>query len=278
MSRIFSPVLQLEDVTVDYIGNATGHPALDRISLVVEQGTWVAVAGDNGSGKSTLAKAAAGLSPLTDGKVITADGIRVHMVMQHPEIQILGETVYEEIWLSLPEDSPAAVTEREAQMKRYLRESGLQHVPLHTPVRLLSGGQKQLLNIACCLAAGADVLLFDESLSMLDPSSRSLVLEAASRLHAKGTTILWISHRMEELVYADRILLLEEGRLAYDGTPVDFFYGNAVTGQLSPCESFGLEPPLTVQTVKELHKYGVDWPERPLTPDQLAKAVNLLCR
>lgn len=277
MTAISQPVIQLERVTVDYLGGVSERPALDQISLELAKGSWTAVIGNNGSGKSTLTKVMAGLSPISEGRLIVAQGHSVHMVLQNPETQILGETIDEEMHLSMRDTQDRTLAERESNMLRLLNEVGLS-LPPDAPVKSLSGGQKQLLNMACCLAAGADVILFDEATSMLDPNSREAVLEATAKLQRSGHTIVWVTHRMEELCFVQRVLLLDQGRIAFDGTCEQFFYGKGLSDEPSPCERFGFEPPYAVQVARALHRLGHELPVRPLFPQQLSQAVVSLCR
>lgn len=277
MTPISQTVFTLEQVTVDYLGGTSERPALQQVSLELAKGSWTAVIGDNGSGKSTLSKVLAGLSPISEGRLVVTEGHSVHMVLQNPETQILGETMAEEMNLSMRDAHDWSIADQESKMLKLLNEVGLS-APLDTPIRTLSGGQKQLLNMACCLAAGADSILFDEATSMLDPNSRHAVLEAAAKLQRSGHTIVWVTHRMEELCYSDRVLLLDQGNLAFEGTCEQFFYGEDLSDVPSPCVRFGFEPPYVVQVAQALHKLGHELPNRPLFPHQLSQAVMTLCQ
>jgi energy-coupling factor transport system ATP-binding protein len=270
--------IQLRDVTVDYIGSTSAHPALDKLSLEIAQGSWTAIVGDNGSGKSTLAKILAGISPITEGRITFYDNLKLHMVLQNPETQLIGETILEELTLSLRSRSLTNPADERAYISDLLYHLGLS-LPLDTRVKHLSGGQKQLLHIACCLAAGAHTILFDEATSMLDPASRKVVLETTAKLHQSGATILWITHRTEELCFANRVILLDQGRVAYDGPVEDFFYEQSSNGfdSASVCEQYGFEPPYTVSVARALQKLGHALPVRPLFATQLRQAVVSLC-
>lgn len=261
---------RLDRASVDYIDGRSGRYALREVSCGIARGSWTCVAGGNGSGKSTLAKVLAGALPLTSGTLERSG--TPHLVLQQPESQLLGSTVEEELAVSLREPpDPAAWP---SMLRRLLRQAGL-HAAADAEVRYLSGGQKQLLNIASCLAADADAIVFDEATSMLDPGSRQAVLETAVRLHRAGKTIVWVTHRMEELCYGERVLVLEEGRLVYDGSPDQFFYERTESG--TPCERCGFEPPYVVRVAQQLHRRNALLAERPLFPSQLARAVEQLC-
>jgi energy-coupling factor transport system ATP-binding protein len=275
MSDFFPSLFTLECVTVEYIGSDSTHPALDRLSLEIGRGSWTAIVGDNGSGKSTLAKVLAGMIPITEGRLKVTDNRRLYMVLQNPETQILGETILEEMQLSLTKRSFTNSIEQKNYISHILHELGLT-LSLNTNVMQLSGGQKQLLNMACCMAAGAEAILFDEAASMLDPASRKRLLEAAVKLHQSGKTILWITHRMEELCYAERVVLMKQGQVAFNGEVQSFFYGPD-SDSSSLCEQFGFEPPYVVKIARELQRLGHDLPIRPLFADQLCQAVVTLC-
>jgi energy-coupling factor transport system ATP-binding protein len=261
-------------VTYD-TGQDDSPSALRDVSFSIPYGSWTAIVGSNGSGKSTLAKAAAGLYPLSSGELIRGKDLRSYIVLQHPDSQMIGETVLEEISLCLPGYSSPA--EGMQQVQRLVERVGLK-VSLHRPTHTLSGGQKQLLNLASCLAAGANLVILDEVTAMLDPASRVQVMEAVQRIHSEGTAILWITHRPEELGYAERVLQLEQGQLVFDGSSRDFFYGSEGSDQ-APCERLGMELPYTVQVVKQLERKGYSLPERPIHPHELTQAVRIAaCR
>jgi energy-coupling factor transport system ATP-binding protein len=271
----FHPVFTLEQVTVDYVDSNSPRSALNNLSLTIDRGAWVSIAGRNGGGKSTLVKVLAGLLPVSSGMFHRSPEAAVHLVMQNPETQLLGETIYEELYLSMRQQPDT--TDLEDELWQLLDRVGM-HVPLHQPIRSLSGGQKQLLNMAGCLAGGADVIVFDEVTSMLDPDSRRTVLEAAAALHRSGHTVVWVTHRMEELAGADRIVVLDEGAVVFDGTPGRFFYGQAESStSLSHCELLGFEPPYVVQVSAALREMGHKLDSQPLSPQLLCQAVSRLC-
>ncbi|WP_274365759.1 energy-coupling factor ABC transporter ATP-binding protein [Paenibacillus thermotolerans] len=269
MGKQIPHAISLENAAVRYLHGSSERPAaIEGISIHIREGSWTAVVGNNGSGKSTLSLVLSGMIPLSEGRRIVAAGQTVHMVMQNPETQILGETVYEEIQL-------CAAGMSAADMSALLREVGLS-VPSDMPIKQLSGGQKQLLNIACCLAAGASCIVFDEATSMLDPASRQSVLEATAKLNRLGRTVLWVTHRMEELHYADRIIALGEGRIVFDGTCEAFFYGEADAARTGACERLGFEPPYVVRAARALQARGIRLPALPLSPNQFSEAVMRL--
>jgi energy-coupling factor transport system ATP-binding protein len=251
--------------------------ALQGVSLDVERGSWTSIVGVNGSGKSTLAKVIAGLCVPNDGHMRQAEDIRVHIVLQNPDTQILGHTIQEEIKLSFREEIQASKQER-PDIRSILDEVGLS-LALETLTSELSGGEKQLLNIAACMAAGANVLVLDEVTSMLDYASRDLVIQAIQKLSRKGATIIWCTHRSEEISYSEQVIVLEKGCIAYSGSSRQFLYGNSSeVDSSSPCERWGMELPYVVQVVKQLEKRGYSLITQPLLPQELSEAIQFRCQ
>jgi energy-coupling factor transport system ATP-binding protein len=269
-----STVISIEHLFVAYGGTDLKRLALQGVSFDLIKGSWTSIVGANGSGKSTLAKVIAGLCEPTEGRMMKAKDTRVHIVLQNPETQILGDTVYEEINLSL-RDSIMTDPNRRNTIRSILDEVGLP-LTLDTPTNRLSGGEKQLLNIAASVAAGATLFVLDEVTSMLDYASRDQVIQVIQKLNVRGATILWLTHRSEELVLADRVILLEKGRISYDGSTRHFLYGESYA-VASPCEHWGMELPYVVQVVKQLEKRGYSLPVPPLFPYELSEAIKERC-
>lgn len=265
--------IELNQVTV-YLPGQSG-PVLHKLDLAVRQGEWLAVVGRNGCGKSVLARLLAGLDGRYDGEIRrSAEGTAVGLVMQNPEAQLVGETVWEDMIFGL-ECRGVDAGEIPRQAKTALEEAGLAGLE-ERPVRSLSGGQKQLLALAGALAAGPLVLVADEATSMLDPGARERFLHILRQLHRQGTAIVMITQLLEETAYADRLVALAAGRMVYDGDVRPFFYGEALGEPHTPCQGTGLLPPYTVEVVRELQTRGLLLAERPLTPQELEKAVAQL--
>lgn len=272
MWETMSSEICLKQVSVAFTTNDGIRPVLLNLDLQIATGEWVAVVGQNSSGKSTLARVLAGLCPVSRGSVqcgAPGEAAAVQMVFQNPEAQIVGETVYEDVCFGL-ENRAVDPAEMPARVESALRQVGLVE-KWHVPVQKLSGGQKQLLAIAGCLAMEASVLVFDEATAMLDPSSRERVLQVVQHLHQQGKTILWITQWMEELAYADRVLAIDGGKIAYDGNNRDFFHGVEET---SPCERLGFVLPYAVQVARGLQEQGIALQARPILPNELSKAVS----
>jgi len=253
------PLIEFNHVTYRYPGsNPTSPPALNDISIQIEQGEWVAIVGANGSGKTTFARHCNALLLPTQGQV-SIDGkntaqaahlpqirARIGMVFQNPEDQIVA-TLIEEDTAFGPENlavPPAEIRERVqtalATVKMYDKRD--------RPPHLLSAGQKQRVALAGVLAMQPECVIFDESTAMLDPRGRLDVLAEMQSLHERGITVLFITHFMEEAARADRVIVLNCGDMVFDGTPRDLF---ADQGLLIRC---GLEPPSTVLLLNEIRK------------------------
>ncbi|ASS77257.1 hypothetical protein CIG75_16135 [Tumebacillus algifaecis] len=260
--------LILSDVSVAFATSKGVHSVLEDINLTIEQGEWIAIIGQNGSGKSTLAKVLSRLCPISRGELNVIPA-RVQMVFQNPEAQIVGETVYEDVCFGM-ENAAVPPAEMPERARVALEKVGLAHL-IDQSVSTLSGGQKQLLGIAGCLAMEAEMIVFDECTAMLDPASREMVLSVARDLQRQGKTLIWITQWMEELADADRVLAFSEGKTRFDGTAQAFFYDGI-------CQSLGFVPPYAVQVAQHLLGQGVALAGRPLTASELSEAVGALCQ
>ncbi|MCF7754745.1 ATP-binding cassette domain-containing protein [Paenibacillus xylanexedens] len=273
------PIITLEDIRVHYASEGSQvRKALDGVSLTLHQGEWISIVGANGSGKSTLAGLLIGFIPLSGGVRNISDELTVRGVLQQPDAQVLGDTIEEEFHFAL---SPLmeSVEEQLERRQDALHTVGLQYPP-EKAISQLSGGQKQLLNIAVALAAKPDILILDEPTAMLDPGARDRIEAIVQKITQRGTTVIWITHHLEEATLCDRIIAMEKGRCVYDGEPESFFYETELNEkatrkneQLSPCERIGLDPPFTVKTALLLKQKGMMPEAMPLRPEQLAKEV-----
>jgi len=227
-------LIEVEDLEHCYSpGSPHSTKALERISFTVEEGEYVALVGPNGSGKSTLAFHLNGLLQPTAGRVLI-DGndtkcpsdlpaIRrtVAMVFQKPEEQIVALTVEEDTAFG-PENLALGREEIRRRVSRSLSTVGLAGYELRSPHKL-SAGQKQRLAIAGALALEPRAIVFDEATSMLDPRGRRETLALMRELNRRGTTIVHITHRMEEVVEAERVVVLDSGRIQFDGASEELF-------------------------------------------------------
>ncbi|MDF2959563.1 MAG: hypothetical protein K0S39_1298 [Paenibacillus sp.] len=267
-------LIKLDSVSYAYPSFEGAEAILKNINLTIRRGEWVAIAGTNGSGKSTLAKLIAKLYPASSGEVrLTIPEMPpVQLVFQNPDMQVIGETVYEDLCFGMEN---YGVTDAEMQQRadEALEKVGLTTMA-DTPVSQLSGGQKQLLAVAACLCVNPAVILFDEATSMLDPMSRQTIIKAAQKLHQEGKTIVWITQWLDELAWANRVIALDQGRIAFEGSAQDFFYSKDGHNK-SFCDRLGFAPPYTVQVALSLINKGFKLDPLPLTPAELGKSVSV---
>ena len=259
-------------------GSGEEKAALNGLSLSIAEGSFVAILGHNGSGKSTLAKLMGGVLLPSDGSV-TVDGIdtkdeqrlmelrrRVGMVFQNPDNQIVANVVEEDVAFA-PENLGVPSAEIRTRVDEALTAVGMSEHALRAP-HLLSGGQKQRLAIAGVLAMEPRYIILDEVTAMLDPVGRQEVLDTVHRLHReRGMTVLLITHHMREAQAAERVLVLNDGRLAMDGTPQEIF------SQVERLRSFGLDVPATVELCSRLRQEGWALPPDILGMDACAEAI-----
>ena len=274
-------MLQTEDLTYSYpAGEENEQPtlALDGVTLAIERGSFTVVLGHNGSGKSTLAKTFNAVLLPTGGKVYV-DGMdtadekllleirrRVGMVFQNPDNQIVANVVEEDVAFA-PENLGVPTDEIRKRVDDALRTVGMEQFARHAP-HLLSGGQKQRIAIAGVLAMRPQCIVLDEATAMLDPIGRSEVLSTIERLNrGEGITVVLITHHMNEAVNADRVIVMNDGRVAMDGAPREVF------AQVEKLRSLGLTVPDTVELLYELRQEGFDLPLTALTVDECADAV-----
>lgn len=253
--------------------------SLDGISLTVDKGELVAVLGHNGCGKTTLARHLNALLPVQEGELTVAgcdarDENRVWqirkscgMVFQNPDNQFVSSFVEEDIAFG-PRNFGADEADIPEKVRSALAAVGMAGFERRSP-QLLSGGQKQRIAIAGVLATDPDIMVFDEVTSMLDPQGRQEVLDTIKRLHAVGKTIVMISHYIEEAVFADRVVLVHDGRKLAEGAPRDMLT------DLELLRRTGLTPPLSVQVYYDLLDAGVKLDLCPLTIEEL---VDEICR
>lgn len=262
----------------DGIASSQPDRVLNQVRLAIGEGEWLTIVGKNGSGKSTLAKILSCRYPVHEGEVRCALNSlsAIQLIMQNPEAQLVGETIYEDVCFGL-EQSGLSMEEVDGRARHALAIVGLAD-RASDPTDWLSGGQKQLLALAGALAQDADVFIFDEATSMLDPSAREMILHQARSLRQAGKTVVWITQLMDELGETDRVVVLEQGGISFEADKETFFYSDYRSG-MSPCAYYGFEPPYAVQVAHRLRELDVDLPGCPITPEQLALAVGeLRCR
>ena len=252
--------------------------ALDHVDLNVEEGQFIAILGHNGSGKSTLAKHINALLAATEG-TIWVDGMDVSeeenvipvrkaagMVFQNPDNQIIANIVEEDVAFG-PENIGVPTEEIWERVDKSLNAVRMTKYRNHSPNKL-SGGQKQRVAIAGVMAMEPKCIVFDEPTAMLDPNGRKDVLKAAHELNkTKGVTVLLITHYMEEVVDADYVYVMENGKIIMDGTPREIF------SRVEELKEHRLDVPQMTLLAHELRKSGLPIPKGILTREELVDAL-----
>ena len=282
-------IIKAKDLVHEYIrrdeeGNVESiQTALDKVSLDVKKGDFIAVLGHNGSGKSTLAKHINAILEPTEGS-LWVDGFdttdekniwdirqRAGMVFQNPDNQIIASVVEEDVGFG-PENIGMPTDEIWHRVEESLEAVGMLKYREHSPNKL-SGGQKQRVAIAGVMAMQPECIVLDEPTAMLDPVGRKEVLEAVHALNReKGVTIILITHYMEEVVEADHVYVMDSGKVVMQGTPRSIF------SQVERLKEYRLDVPQITLLAYELKKAGLDIPDGILTREELTEALKKLCQ
>lgn len=254
--------------------------AINDLDLSVQKGEFIAILGRNGSGKSSLAKHINGLLMPTEGAVYvkgmdTRDRSQIlkirqsaGIVFQNPDNQIVGTIVEEDVAFG-PENMGKPMEDIWRRVTKALSDVGMLAYKESSPNRL-SGGQKQRIAIAGIMAMEPECIVLDEPTAMLDPQGRQHVLSLVKELNReKKITILMVTHHMEEVLLADRIIVMSEGKIVSDGTPKEVF------SKVEMLKSLGLEVPYAAELAYELRKEGVPLSEEIITKEEL---VEELCQ
>lgn len=266
--------LRMSGVSV-YAEKAAGEPVpiLEEIDFTLRPGEWVNLVGVNGCGKTTLARLLAGLhvegayGEMSRG---FAGEFASPVVLQRPESQLFGETPREEVVFALEwrETEPERIL---LESERILQSLGLLDLA-DRRWEELSGGQKQLAAVAAAIAVKSALLVFDEATSMLDDANRQRILDLARDRHRRGTAIVWVTQRLEEIGPNDRTVALADGRIRFDGDGRSFFYGEG--SGVSPCEASGLRLPYLASLALELKRSGRLADPLPLTEKEWDEIVG----
>ena len=277
-------MIKAENVKFDYIRRDENdevvsiETAIDDVSFQVKPGDFVAILGHNGSGKSTLAKHINALLIPEEGTIFV-DGIdtseeemkweirqRVGMVFQNPDNQIVQNIVEDDVGFG-PENLGVPTRKIWSRVEEALSKVGMLKERKSSP-NMLSGGQKQRVAIAGILAMKPKCIVLDEATAMLDPVGRKEVLQAVRELNEKeNITILWITHHMEEVIHADQVMVMDQGKIVLCGTPRQIF------SRVELLKKLHLDVPQVTLLAYELRKKGLPIPEDILTVDEMVDAV-----
>lgn len=278
-------IIKTKNLTFEYIrrddeGNVEGiTTAIDDVSLDIQQGDFIAILGHNGSGKSTLAKHMNAILYPTEGTV-WVDGKdtsdeknlwevrqKAGMVFQNPDNQIIGQIVEEDVGFG-PENLGVPTKEIWERVEESLKAVGMYEFRKYSPNKL-SGGQKQRVSIAGVIAMHPKCIVLDEPTAMLDPNGRKEVIRAVRALNdVENITVILITHYMEEIIHANKVFVMDKGKIAMKGTPRELF------SQVEKLKQLRLDVPQVTLLAYELKKSGVPLPDGILTKEELIKALG----
>lgn len=278
-------VIESKNLSFDYIrrdenGNVEGITrAVDNVSMSVEQGDFIAILGHNGSGKSTFAKHLNAILHPTEGTVYVGGkdtrkeeniwDVRqtAGMVFQNPDNQIIGQVVEEDVGFG-PENLGIPTKEIWERVEESLKAVGMYEYRKHSPNKL-SGGQKQRVSIAGVIAMHPKCIVMDEPTAMLDPTGRKEVIRAARALNdVERVTIILITHYMEEVIYADKVFVMDKGAIVLSGTPKEVF------SHVEELKELRLDVPQVTMLAHELKKQGLPLPDGILTIDEFVAEMK----
>lgn len=287
-------IIKIKDLVHNYKkhdeeGNVIGETtAVDNVDMNIEKGSFVAILGHNGSGKSTLAKHLNAILYPTEG-AIWVDGKKTDeeenlwdvrqtagMVFQNPDNQIIGQVVEEDVGFG-PENLGVETSEIWERVEESLKAVGMYEFRKYSPNKL-SGGQKQRVSIAGVIAMHPKCIILDEPTAMLDPQGRKEVIRAVRALNdVEKITIILITHYMEEVIYADRVYVMDQGKVKLQGSPKEVF------SQVDKLKEMRLDVPQVTLLAHELQKEGIPLPDGILTKEELAEELikyreGLMCQ
>ena len=284
MDMIKVDKLSFEYIRRDENGNVESiHKAIDQVDLNVKKGDFIAILGANGSGKSTLAKHMNAILFPTEGSV-WVNGLNTSeeknlwdirqsagMVFQNPDNQIIATVVEEDVGFG-PENLGIPTDEIWQRVEKSLEAVGMLEYR-HLSPNKLSGGQKQRVAIAGIMAMKPECIVLDEPTAMLDPNGRKEVIATVRELNkTENVTVLLITHHMDEVIYADRVFVMEQGHVVMEGTPREIF------SQVEEIKKYRMDVPQVTELAYELSKAGYDIPAGLLTVEELVDAIEALKR
>lgn len=276
-------IINISNVTFEYTDNDNVSTVLDNLSLSIEKGSFTVILGHNGSGKSTLAKLITGLLKPDFGKIMV-DGIstdeedkeievhrRVGMVFQNPDNQIVATIVEEDVAFG-PENLGLPPGEIRRRVDESLKAVNMYEYKDHAPHKL-SGGQKQRVAIAGIIAMEPMCIVLDEPTSMLDPKGRQEVIDTIYKLNKeKNITIILITHYMEEAENADRVIVMDKGKVVLDGTPSEIFT------KVREIKKTGLDVPQTTELLYLLKKNGIPVSDGVISVEECVNEIESFLR
>lgn len=282
MSMIKTNRLTFEYIRRDEEGNVEGITrAVDEVDIDVKEGDFIAILGHNGSGKSTLAKHMNAILSPTEGSIYvggmdTRDEAHIWdirkqagMVFQNPDNQIIGQIVEEDVGFG-PENMGVPTKEIWERVEESLKAVGMYAYRKHSPNKL-SGGQKQRVSIAGVLAMHPKCIVLDEPTAMLDPQGRKEVIRAVRALNeVEGITIILITHYMEEVVYADKVFVMDQGHVEMQGTPREIF------SKVDRLQKLRLSVPQVTLLAEACRQAGMPFKEGILTVDEFMEELQCL--
>lgn len=272
-------IIRIDDLVFEYKREEQLEPvrAVNHVSLDIERGSFTAIIGQNGSGKSTLAKNINALLLPSGGAVYvkgfnTADEAKLWeirqtagMVFQNPDNQLVSSVVEDDVAFG-PENLGVEPGEIRKRVDDSLYSVNMYEERKKAP-HLLSGGQKQRIAIAGVIAMRPECIILDEPTAMLDPHGRYEVMEIIDKLHREGITILLITHFMDEAARADRVVIMDGGKVKLDGTPMEVFrHGSEI-------KEMGLDVPFAVDLAHRLRKRGVEIPEDIISTEEMVDYI-----
>ena len=278
-------MIKVDNLSFEYIrrdedGNVESiNKAINHVNLQVAKGDFIAILGANGSGKSTLAKHINALLYPTEG-IVWVNGMNTAedknlwdirqtagMVFQNPDNQIIATVVEEDVGFG-PENLGIPTEEIWKRVDKSLEAVGMLEFR-HSSPNKLSGGQKQRVAIAGIMAMKPECIVLDEPTAMLDPSGRKEVIATVRELNQKeNVTVILITHHMDEVIYADKVFVMEQGRVVMEGTPKEIF------SHVEQIKGYRLDVPQVTELAYELQKEGMALPDGILTVDELVKAFE----
>lgn len=282
MNMIEAKKLVFEYIRRDEEGNVESiHRAIDNVSLDVKKGDFVAILGHNGSGKSTIAKHINAILLPSEGTLIV-NGMDTKeedklwdirqsagMVFQNPDNQIIATVVEEDVGFG-PENMGVPTEEIWKRVEESLKAVGMYEYRTHSPNKL-SGGQKQRVAIAGIMAMRPQCIILDEPTAMLDPNGRKEVIRTIRELNKKEhVTVLLITHYMDEVIKADKVIVMDDGKVVMQGTPKEIF------SQVDKLKSYRLDVPQVTELAYELKKQGMPLPDGILTVEEFSEEMKKL--